>query len=76
MATPSQSSDRSPKWSAEAMAMAAQARVLSGDKLEQLVVRLQRHSGRSKETCWCVAGEFGSRVTADPDRCGPSVMMS
>ncbi len=41
-----------PLWSPEAFAMANQAKVLSGNKLEQLVVRLQRHSGRSKEACW------------------------
>jgi hypothetical protein len=34
------------------LALAAQAKVLSGSKLEQLVVRLQRHTGRSKEACW------------------------
>jgi len=43
---------RSPEWGAEALAMAAQAKVLSGSKLEQLVVRLQRHTGRPKEACW------------------------
>lgn len=32
--------------------MALQAKVLSGNKLEQLVVRLQRHTGRTKEACW------------------------
>lgn len=32
--------------------MAAQARVLSGNKLEALVVRLQRHCGRTKDQCW------------------------
>jgi len=44
--------NRSSTWSREAFAMANQAKVLSGNKLEQLVVRLQRHSGRSKEACW------------------------
>src|SRR5271170_6494657 len=68
MATPSQSSDRSPQWSAEAMAMAAQARVLSGDKLEQLVVRLQRHSGRSKETCWRFVIQYGIKRKVDHRR--------
>ena len=52
MATLPKLPERSPVWSAEAMAMAAQAKVLSGSKLEQLVVRLQRHSGRPKEACW------------------------
>lgn len=39
-------------WSREAYSMANQAKVLSGNKLEQLVIRLQRHSGRTKEACW------------------------
>lgn len=47
------------RWSAEALALAAQAKVLSGNKLEQLVVRLQRHSGRSKETCWRFVIQYG-----------------
>ena len=68
MATPSQSSDRSPQWSAEAIAMAARARVLSGDKLEQLVVRLQRHSGRSKETCWRFVIQYGIKRKVDHRR--------
>ena len=48
-------SDFTPKfqaWNHDAFAVANQAKVLSGNKLEQLVVRLQRHSGRSKEACW------------------------
>lgn len=32
--------------------MAAQARVLSGNKLEELVVRLQRRTGKTKDQCW------------------------
>jgi hypothetical protein len=47
-----QSPNHCQSWSPEAMAMAAQAKVLSGNKLEQLVVLLQRHSGRPKEACW------------------------
>ena len=39
-------------WSDEAKAIATQARALSGEKLDQLVRRLQRHSGRSRESCW------------------------
>ena len=48
--------------------MAAQARVLSGDKLEQLVVRLQRHSGRSKETCWRFVIQYGIKRKVDHRR--------
>jgi hypothetical protein len=40
------------EWSAEAVALAVQAAVLSGNKLDQLVRRLQRQSGRSREACW------------------------
>ena len=44
MATLPKLPERSCEWSPEALAMAAQAKVLSGNKLEQLVVRLQRHT--------------------------------
>jgi predicted site-specific integrase-resolvase len=50
--TAAQNHDAANAWSEEAKAMALQARVLSGDKLDQLVRRLQRHSGRSRESCW------------------------
>lgn len=46
-------------WSEQAMTIAAQARVLSGNKLEQLVVRLQRHTGRSKDACWRFIRQYG-----------------
>jgi hypothetical protein len=59
---------RSHEWSAEAMAMAAQAKVLSGNKLEQLVVRLQRHSGRPKEACWRFLIQYGIKGTVDHRR--------
>ncbi len=39
-------------WSDEAKAIVIQASVLSGEKLDQLVRRLQRRSGRSRESCW------------------------
>jgi hypothetical protein len=39
--------------------MVAQAKVLSGNKLEQLVVRIQRHSGRSKDACWRFVIQYG-----------------
>ena len=50
------------------MAMAAQARVLSGEKLEQLVIRLQRHSGRPKETCWRFIIQHGIKRSVDHRR--------
>lgn len=43
-----QSMERSLYSDREALAIATQAKVLSGNKLEQLVVRLQRHSGQTK----------------------------
>src|ERR1700761_469204 len=49
----------SPGWSAEALALVAQAKVLSGSKLEQLVMRLQRHTGRSSEECWRFVIQYG-----------------
>jgi len=63
MATNPQSHDR--KWSAEAFAIAAQAKVLSGNKLEQQVVRLQRHSGNSREACWRFIIQHGIKEKVD-----------
>lgn len=59
---------RSQEWSAEAKSMAAQGKVLSGSKLEQLVVRLQRHSGRPKEACWRFLIQYGIKGTVDHRR--------
>jgi hypothetical protein len=50
------------------MAMAAQAKVLSGNKLEQLVVRLQRHTGRPKEACWRLVIQHGIKGRKDHRR--------
>ena len=50
------------------MTMAAQAKVLSGSKLEQLVVRLQRHSGRPKEACWRFIIQYGIKGRKDHRR--------
>jgi hypothetical protein len=68
MATLPKFPERSPEWSAEAKGMAAQAKVLSGNKLEQLVVRLQRHSGRTKEACWRFIIQFGIKGKVDHRR--------
>ena len=43
--------------------MAAQAKVLSGNKFEQFVLRLQRHSGRTKEACWRI--QYGIKGKVD-----------
>src|SRR5580658_7912869 len=68
MANLPHSSERSPRWSAEALAMAVQAKVLSGNKLEQLVVRLQRHTGRSREACWRFMIQYGIKGKVDHRR--------
>jgi DNA-binding transcriptional MerR regulator len=68
MATLPQVSEQSQSWSKEAFAMAAHAKVLSGNKLEQLVVRLQRHSGRPKETCWRFLIQHGLKDKMDHRR--------
>ena len=57
-----------PHWSAQALAMVAQAKVLSGNKLEQLVVRIQRHTGRSKEACWRFVIQYGLKGRVDHRR--------
>jgi hypothetical protein len=59
---------QSCQWSPQAMTMAAQAKVLSGSKLEQLVVRLQRHSGRPKEACWRFIIQHGIKGRKDHRR--------
>ena len=63
-----QSCERSPRWSSEALALAAQARVLSGSKLEQVVIRLQRHTGRSREACWRFVIQHGLKEKLDHRR--------
>jgi hypothetical protein len=59
---------RSQHWSPEALALAAQAKVLSGNKLEQLVVRLQRHTGRTREACWRFIIQYGIKGKVDHRR--------
>jgi hypothetical protein len=51
--------ERSLYLNHEARAIAAQAKVLSGNKLEQLVVRLQRHTGHTSERCWRFVIQYG-----------------
>jgi hypothetical protein len=58
----------SVNWSTEALTLVAQAKVLSGSKLEQLVVRLQRHTGRSKEACWRFVIQYGIKGKVDHRR--------
>lgn len=57
-----------PKWSSEAIALAEQARVLSGPKLAQLVRRLQRQTGRSDQECWRFVIKYGIKAETDNRR--------
>lgn len=50
------------------MSLVAQAKVLSGNKLEQLVVRLQRHSGHPKQECWRFVIQHGLKTAVDHRR--------
>ena len=62
------SGNRSLYLSQEALAMAAQAKVLSGNKLEQLIVRLQCHTGQTKEACWRFVIQYGLKGKLDHRR--------
>jgi hypothetical protein len=53
VSTPSQT------WSIEARQLVVQARVLSGDKLLELLCRLQRLTGQSKDDCWRFIRQHG-----------------
>jgi hypothetical protein len=52
----------------EALAIAAQAKALSGSKLEHLVVRLQRHTGQTTEACWRFVIQYGLKGRLDHRR--------
>jgi hypothetical protein len=56
------------KWGSEALALAEQARVLSGPKLAQIVRRLQRQSGRTQEECWRFVIKYGIKSEVDHRR--------
>lgn len=45
--------------------MAAQAKGMSGQKLEQLATRIQRHSGRPRESCWRLIIQYGIKGRRD-----------
>jgi hypothetical protein len=57
-----------PKWGSDAIALAEQAKVLSGTKLAQLVRRLQRQTGRTQEECWRFVIKFGIKAEVDHRR--------
>ena len=63
-----QTTSSPPRWGPEAMSLVAHAKVLSGNKLEQLVVRLQRHSGRPKQECWRFVIQHGLKASVDHRR--------
>ena len=65
MATIHNSAESFPDWSRKAKEMAAEAKVLTGNKLEQLVIRIQRHTGRPKETCWRFVIQYGIKQKPD-----------
>lgn len=52
----------------DALAIATQAKVLSGSKLEQLVVRLQRRTGHTKAACWRFVIQYGLKGRPDHRR--------
>jgi hypothetical protein len=60
-----------PQWGPEALALAEQARVLSGPKLAQLVRRLQRQTGRSDQECWRFVIKYGIKAETDNRRWHP-----
>ena len=68
MTDPAPMSIERHQWSAEARALAVQAKVLSGNKLEQLVMRIQRHTGRSKQSCWRFVIQYGIKSKVDHRR--------
>ncbi|MGC2617360.1 MAG: hypothetical protein WA354_25215 [Terracidiphilus sp.] len=57
-----------PHWGSEALALAEQARVLSGPKLAQLVRRLQRQTDRSDQECWRFVIKYGIKAETDNRR--------
>ena len=57
-----------PRWGSEAIALAEQAKVLSGGKLAQLVRRLQRQTGRTQEECWRFVIKYGIKAEVDHRR--------
>lgn len=47
------------QWSNEARQLAVQARVLSGEKLLELLGRMQRLTGQSADACWRFIRQYG-----------------
>jgi hypothetical protein len=68
MATARSLPEFGPRWGSEAIALAEHARVLSGNKLAQLVRRLQRQTGRTQEECWRFVIKYGIKAEVDHRR--------
>jgi hypothetical protein len=63
--TPPYQTPGSQSWSAEVLAMAAQAKGMSGRMLEQLAARILRHTGRRRESCWRLIIQYGIKGRLD-----------
>lgn len=61
-------SDTDHRWSDEARQLVVQARVLSGDKLLDLLGRLQRLTGNSKDACWRFIRQHGLKKNVEHRR--------
>lgn len=59
------------QWNDEAKRLASQARVLSGEKLIELISRLQRITGNSKDACWRFIRQHALRSKHDYRRWTP-----
>jgi hypothetical protein len=55
-------------WGQDALALVQQAKVLSGSKIAQLVLRLQRLTGRSHQDCWRFVIKYGIKHETDHRR--------
>ena len=68
MATARPSSEIPQKWGTNAIALAEQAKVLSGVKIAQLVRKLQRQTGNTSEECWRFVIQYGIKAKLDHRR--------
>ena len=68
MATARPSSEIPQKWGTNAIALAEQAKVLSGVKIAQLVRKLQRQTGNTSEECWRFVIQYGIKAEFDNRR--------
>ena len=68
MATARPLSEIPQKWGTNAIALAEQAKVLSGAKIAQLVRKLQRQTGNTSEECWRFVIQYGIKAEFDNRR--------